>query len=405
MKHGVEQLLAQMKDQDVMSPDTSWVAKNRAQLLTQISNTVDVRMSRSFKERLSGLFDIFVPTKIFVFARSFAVVFLVIALAGSGWLASVSASSDSLPGDTLYKVKLATEKTKVIVAGATGNTQAVTKYHLEAVEKRSKEIIQVKKEPQKVEVAAAELKKSIESTKETLKKAKEDGDPEARNIAKDITKKTKEISQSLKEVTDEEETGIEKEMMAIKKEVNQAGLEAVILLTEESSDTTEDAEEVKQLVQEQVEEILIGAEEMKLVVVDMVGVASSTKKIEDAVALSTSKEEAEEQIGEGEYTPGEETLEDRVKKADTSVQEVDKLALELRELLVGDDVGEMVKKAQEFQDAASDAEEVLAEVSKDVDTQAEVAKETDLVKEVEAEKEVMIEEEKSEEVVEEKGQE
>ena len=375
MSKNIQTIFTQIKDQEMMSPDRDWVSKNKAQMMSQIRNTVDETVERSMADALFGMVDIFVPARMFFVARAMAVFALIISMVGSGWLASVSASSNSLPGDTLYGVKLATERTKVMVAHATGNSEAVTKYHMASAQKRSKELEQVSEEPARVEVGIKELKKSVELTTESLEKTKQDDPEAAKALAKDITEQTKDISLSLKEVsreTAEKDIDIAKEVLDTKKAVTDTGLDAVELLVEESVEGIgEEDAAMKVLVEEKMEEILLNAEDIKLVAEGVSDAVSTTMNMVEVEETTTTIDVVveEEQLVEEEVIPEDSMalLEEKVHQVDLSVKEADVVVEELRVLLDANDMVGAVEKAKELQDLSSQTEGALVDMVKDVE--------------------------------------
>jgi hypothetical protein len=375
MSKNIQTIFKQIKDQEMMSPDRDWVSKNKEQMMSQIRNTVDETVERSMADALFGMVDIFVPARMFFVARAMAVFALIISMVGSGWLASVSASSNSLPGDTLYGVKLATERTKVMVASATGNSEAVTKHHMASAQKRSKELEQVSEEPARVEVGIKELKKSVELTTESLEKTKQDDPEAAKALAKDITEQTKDISLSLKEVsreTAEKDIDIAKEVLDTKKAVTDTGLDAVELLAEESVEGIgEEDAAMKVLVEEKMEEILLNAEDIKLVAEGVSDAVSSTIDIVEAEETTTTIDvvDEEERSVEEEVIPEDSMalLEEKVHQVDISVKEADVVVEELLVLLEANDMVGAVEKAKELQDLSSKTEGTLVDMVKDVE--------------------------------------
>ena len=127
-KHIKEQLQHLRHTHDRINPDSAWVVRNRTLLLQQINNTVGVhRTFVTSDERtidrcvrfLSRSAHLFLPKNILVVGRSAFALFLVLAVTVSGWIATVSATN-SLPGEPLYQVKLAREKTELIVISVVG---------------------------------------------------------------------------------------------------------------------------------------------------------------------------------------------------------------------------------------------------------------------------------------------
>ena len=99
-------------------PSRDFVARNREILMMQAQNSIDAKERpaatvnlRDLRQFVSSL----VPANLNRFIlRPALVVFLAFGVITSGWIASVSASLNSLPGDTLYSLKIATEKAQLV---------------------------------------------------------------------------------------------------------------------------------------------------------------------------------------------------------------------------------------------------------------------------------------------------
>ena len=84
-------------------PSEEWLKNNRELLLSQIKNTVPVRRSRISWEGIWQTMSVFLPGAfVYKVVRPVMVVLLVFCLGVSGWIATVDASSDALPGDWLF---------------------------------------------------------------------------------------------------------------------------------------------------------------------------------------------------------------------------------------------------------------------------------------------------------------
>src|SRR3989338_8403054 len=106
-----------------LNPDRVWLARNRERLMATLGRAQHPDTERlTLWQEVSGTMartsSIFVPRQLVAAARMTLTFVLIGSVAVSGWIASVSASQNSLPGEALYGVKLATEKTELIVATA-----------------------------------------------------------------------------------------------------------------------------------------------------------------------------------------------------------------------------------------------------------------------------------------------
>lgn len=257
-----------------VNPDRDWVAQNRAQMMTQIKNTLpETKPKFNFDMIWQGI-GIFVPNRIvYHVVRPVAVCALVAAVATSGWIASVSATQDSLPGELGYGVKRATEKTQLAVASMISSDDKEAQMHMELASKRAKEIKQVVKENKNnsnknVQVAMVDLEKSIQVVEQKIKTVGESQPEKVLEVSKNVTEKTKEIKESLKEV---EVSSPEVDVENIKKITNEVSLAAVekVVQKKEEGKVEISEEEVKKLVNDQIEIINneVGAVQQKAEVV------------------------------------------------------------------------------------------------------------------------------------------
>ena len=88
---------------------------------------------------------------------------MVVTVAAGGWLGSVSAAEASLPGDVLYSVKLAGEKTQIAVARVTGNKKSEFNLQMDHATNRAREIKEVIIEkPEEIKETVNKLNESVE---------------------------------------------------------------------------------------------------------------------------------------------------------------------------------------------------------------------------------------------------
>jgi len=263
-----EQLKVMKQKNDQINPDRVWVFKNKECLLKQIENNVSNHKPHfSFANVLEMTNVIFPGRMVYSVVRPVAVFALIAIIATSGWIAGVSATADSLPGDLGYNVKLATEKTQEIVTAVTGTENQEAQMHMEFASRRAKEVKKVVEEnnegaPKKVEVAIKHLEKSISSANDKIKEVGEKTPEKIMEATKAITEKSKEINSDLKEASKQEGS---ENIAEAKKKVTEVGLtavEAVVKAKENGSLEVSDAD-VKDLVNEQINNILAEVDEIK----------------------------------------------------------------------------------------------------------------------------------------------
>lgn len=368
-----------LKKHESLCPRADWVAQNKKQLFAQISGTV----SKEHTEK-QGIGDIahivhtlFIPKKFAGAFRSLLVVVLSVSMAMGGWLVTVSASSASLPTDAIrYGVKLATEKTQVIVAAATGNTTSEAELNLTFATRRSEELKQMAPESEYVEETADRLTESIVSAGKNLQDIKENNPEDLADVAKQITEKTTDISNNLKaiEVSDDKKN----EVNNAKKAVHDAGIEAIQALV-----TTENTEEVKQIVEKKIGEILSDAADVKVIAsgvkqevesaanntVDTtttIGVIESSTPVLSIPLSSTVGSSSLGIIPLITTSTPVVSLEQTVQQVGESIQKGDVFVQEVKDLLEGNNVEGAIEKAKILNTLTTETQNVLVDVAKTI---------------------------------------
>jgi len=189
-----------------VSPDKAWVAKNRELLLCQVKNTVVKEKTGFSVSNLWPAMSIFMPQRlVYGVVRPVMAMLLIIGITSSGWIATVDASYNALPGDWTYPAKRATEKTKIAVASIIGSKQTETKYHAEAAKQRAQEIKQIvngtdQTKKEKVPQAISDLREEINQMDKKLEEIKTDpSQTQSDEMVVNIKQETNNIKLSLKE--------------------------------------------------------------------------------------------------------------------------------------------------------------------------------------------------------------
>lgn len=246
-----EQLKVLKEVEGHINPDQEWVVFTRDSILRTIrqsTSTIDAQVLQksAFSQvtmRMRALF----PKRVFFQIRPVFISMLVFAMATSGWITSASAS-DSLPGDSLWHVKLASEKTQIVFADITGDEQKNVSLQLKFASRRAEEIkIITKKEKfsqeeknRRTEQGLQKLKENISSVDGVVQIAVHAYSPEEKkNIsrqAKEVNKATTEISETLKNVADSvgvaNNPTLTKAVVAVKQAVDEVGIDVVKVAVE-----------------------------------------------------------------------------------------------------------------------------------------------------------------------------
>ena len=86
-----------------VNPNKEWLKKNRNFLLSQISNTVTEESGNKFNlsaEKMWKFMSVFLPrTVVYGVVRPVAIMAMVLSLGTGGWIATVAASQNTIPGE------------------------------------------------------------------------------------------------------------------------------------------------------------------------------------------------------------------------------------------------------------------------------------------------------------------
>lgn len=270
-----------------INPDRAWVVKNREIMLAQIRNTVEEEMRaprvnlRRVARSVLQAAKIFIPDRIVVMSRAMSLTMVIAFVAVSGWIATVSASYDSLPGEVLYHVKIATEKTELIfasVAGEESKVETLLRHASNRVDEYQKS-----KTPDQASIAIESLKKSIASTNESLEQIGGETGETAVAVAKVVNERTEQLLLSIDQVTE----GNAKELNEATNLIEATGVRAVEVLVEQNlaGDSGIGLDEVKATVEKKLERLVTGLSEINKDVASSTLLASTTAPL--AVVSST----------------------------------------------------------------------------------------------------------------------
>ena len=326
----IVQKLKSIKHQGI-NPDEKWLENNRNFLLSQISNTTEKNSKAKINsERMWQMMSIFLPRNlVYGVVRPVAVMIMVLSVGTSGWIATVGASQNSLPGEILYTTKRATEKTHIAVVAAVGARETETIMRVGFAKRRaeeSKELVRSKdpKKIQKVEKTISDLEDEIKKVEENLNVAKGEKDLPA-NIIRDVSETTSEIGTILKDVekdlidavsTTPFAAGEVANVVKAKNNAKEASVKAVQVMVGKhlEGDKTVNTQEVKEAIQEKVEEMSKDTKSN----VEVIG----TIKVKTAEAVLAVNAEALEFANSTTTTDTSKIAGDKVKKMDTDTDKV-----------------------------------------------------------------------------------
>lgn len=259
MKNNLISQLQELRHGEV-SPSADWVAKNRAVLLSQIKNTIPHTARVPMSEQVWSAMSLFLPRQVvYSVVRPVAVFFLVSLLGLSGFVATSSASNEALPGDRLYPVKIALEKTKVALTETVGNENARTQAHIEYAKNRVTEIKRITSnstDPDKnfhIAEAVSNLKEGVERVNNSLNQNLS-GD-----VIKDVKTNTDQVKSALKEVssnletastTNDDNASLNKELVATTNLAKDTAVKAIEVFVQKVDDKTVSPEAAKGVLAE-----------------------------------------------------------------------------------------------------------------------------------------------------------
>ncbi len=405
-------LIAQLKgiknENGQLNPDRSWVAKNRAELVENIKLSANVEVENeavkpNVFDTISESLHIFVPSRVLSVARSSLTILLIGTIAVSGWIASVSASVDSLPGDTLYGVKMAAEKTELIVASVIGSDEDEVTTILKHASTRVDEYQRSESTEQATE-AIKSLKEKIVSTQDSLDKVNSKSPEKAVAVAKVVEKKTEEILDSLtgkevKEKTTAENTAPETSQDQLKKDVADAetliettGIKAVGVLVDNvnKGEVGEDVitkDEVKDTINRKLNKLAEGVSKLDGTVAETSEKASSTIAIiktttsTPSVIATTTVKYVEAEFTEDDVVSSTEPISDQTDDTEQKVvdaeqkvvvaeqkvmetsKKVEETKVEVQTLIDSDDLSGALQKIIELGDIKTETKAAVGEAT------------------------------------------
>lgn len=363
MSRDLIQKLKNLKHSEV-SPRPEWLSASRASLLSQIKNTIPAEKQNVLDSVWRGM-AIFLPQKfVYNVVRPVAVLLIVAMVGTSGWIATVDASYEALPGDWLYPAKRAMEKTQITAASIMGAKNTETKLHAEFAKRRAAEIKKVVQsdDPEKqarVSETVGDLKmemKSVDTKLEAMKMSNETGDTET---AKEIQKNSEQIKTVLKEVKDDLSISTSTEEKAMAKEIGEAkdmakdtSVKAVeVLVANHLSGGATTADEVKEAIGKTMQSVVNDMAETKQNVETMKNAVEAVTEVKNSVSSTTP--EASAKID----NVAEKTAEAVVKTSE-AVAEMDKKVSETNSLMESGNLSDAVSKMKEASETTKDAEKI-----------------------------------------------
>lgn len=381
-------LKAQLKSlkHNAVFPAPAWLERNRALLLSQIRNTVN-EPSKSFpiNNFWNGLSMVMPRTLVFNVVRPVAVLLVVSIVATSGWVASVDAAYNTLPGDWLYPAKRVAEKTQITVAAIMGAKNTEVKLHSEFAKRRATETKQIingtdPKKQERVAQSVIDLKKEIvnvNTSLDAINVAKADQASAA--IVKDVKQDTEQVKDVLQEVktnlitsTSTADKSVSVAVSEAKDMAKDTAVKAVEVMVSKhlNGDNSVSQEEVKQVINATAQSALVEAAENKQnmagvkIVMDAVKTEVKEAAVESAKSssvISSSTKAFADQVS----SVSEKTNEATIQSA-AAVTETTKKAEEVKTLVQQGDLVKAIEKIKEVTETTKASEKISDSVIKSV---------------------------------------
>ncbi len=403
-----QDLIAQLKQlkHGEVKPREEWLNNNRALLLSQIKNTVSKEEKKIDFESIWNTMSLFLPrTLVFNVVRPVAVLLVVSIVATSGWVASVDAAYNTLPGDWLYPAKRAGEKTQVAVAGMMGSKKTETKLHSEFAKRRATETKQLvaSKDPQKqekVKESIQDLKTEIANVNQNLEEIKiaSAGNAVSADIVKDIKQDSEQVKTTLEEVkatllitsnindtsSTKENAAAINEVKDLAKDISVKAVE-VIVTKHLEGDKTVSAQEVKQEINNTLQSATTDAAQSKQSVAGVQAVVTAAKVEAKDLATQPAANTTTTAALNQKISDVASVTNNAAAQNKTVTDNVDKKVTEAVDALNKGDLTKVMEKVKEANTATKEAEKISDQMVSNVQQLVPVAPiiaATDLKKDV-----------------------
>lgn len=374
----------------LINPDRVWVLENREKLLhnareSAIQMQAEAQPEKSpvkFVEHFGEGLNIFFSRRVLSFARAGLTVFLVGAVAVGSWIASVSASYDSLPGEIMYSVKMASESTELLVANMLGSEKDQVSTILKHASNRVDEYQRSESEEQATK-AIESLKKKIESSSKSLDEAAKKSPETAVVVARVIEEKTEEILVSLSEEESVVGTKLQNDVVNVEGLIQDASIKAMEMIVKkvEQKEVGNDVittDEVKKTITKRIDQLVSDVskiEETNNVSSSTINIvkletASSTELIVNVVLLNSVTSTAATSTMEA----ASQKVDEATKKVAETNQKVEEGKMTMIDLIEQNNLSGALSKLKELGGVTTETKLVVTEASNAVNQAAQDAK-------------------------------
>ena len=348
-------LIKKLKHLQNVAPRSEWKERDKAALLSEISKNVESTAPQAAfgsqqLDVVKSSFSFILPShQTLQMLKPAGALFSLSLLVLSSGIFTVSASQGTLPGDTLYSIKLATERFQRVL---TTNEQEKAKLEISFAGKRIEELERIVNDPavneaekhEQVAVVITKFQENLTSAQETLEGIKDAGEvSETVALAQVIDENVSEYKDTLEEVANdvpEEVKGVVEEAASNADEKGDAALAVIVEKHEQGSDSA------------YYNEVFNKVEERRTELEELIGEVDTT--ITALLVASSTDIVAESERSNGSATTTKDLLIEQqgiIEDAFATVEEVNGLIDEQKfigSLITIKETKETVKTAREF---------------------------------------------------------
>lgn len=256
------QSIRQLKDRAAAAagaPSRDFVAKNREILMMQIKNSSAPAEKLFSAVYFWRLIESVMPENFFRFVvRPVALSLLVFGAAFGSWAATISASYNSLPGDTLYGLKIAAENAQLSLTSSDNKPSLQADLAARRLEEMAKidERADIQNKEERTKEAMANFQEHIKAVKTTLENIGDGG--KAAEVAQMVDRKTAEFSSALDKAKANASEGVKKEVDRASSLVTDTSIKAIEVIVKQSEQgaTQINKDELTGKIQEKIQTVL-----------------------------------------------------------------------------------------------------------------------------------------------------
>ncbi len=371
-----KKLISQLKNlkHKEIAPSDAWLKQNRGFLLSQIKNNAVPHNHTAYESFWIGVSVFFGEGLMQNIAKPLSVLLIVALVGTSGWIATVDAAYESLPGDILYGAKRVIEKTQIVTASITGNKTSETKLHAEFAKRRANEIkkVSVSDDPNKIEKvseAVIDLKNEMNNLTTNLEESKQVNI--AADTFTDVKRNTDQIKIVLNDVKDSlslvatstEDITLVKDLSEAKEMIKDITVKTVeVAVTKHlEGDTSVSKEDIKQMlgdaVKDSISETLQKTENLVGVSNAVEAVKSEVRVLDSATSTSFSVSSSEDIAKKIENIAS--TTKQAALQTEEAIKDSDKKTDELQAMLNSDNLAGVLNMVKEVNEVNKSVEKIV----------------------------------------------